>query len=563
MANYPGVLVPLVTTYVQSNNAQPYTVAGLPDFNKIPNAYKSSDPLAAGNLVHNHQTPKEEDHDGVLVYKYSDIFYNRVLVNPSLIALGDLVTEQQITVNVTNLFFTSKTLTSIDGVNVGGINIDGDSPPVSFGALQTFPYIVTVTTDGPPSINASYTFSFDAVDPDPVLSITGNRSLLFPYLFSDNSIETLTWNTNIIESYNGKEQRIKVKDSPRRKYQVSSYISGSEFARAGNLMYGWRGRSWVFPVFHEQRGIDLDIVSGNQTIQVSTINTEFTPGGFGVLYLNSRVFEVFEIDSITLTSITAVKPFANNYPSGTICVPARSSVILKDPTRNTPGYDSKVNIVFSLLGIEGTPDGSPSDIQYKNIDTIPDNFEILSSSIDNRITYNQRVDVVDYDTGLFDVTTPWKYTKLERQIRFIAEGLEEIWELRKWFSRRQGRLEPFWMPSFEPDLVPVTTGIIVSTMVVKDNEHARITQYRNNVRITKTDGTELFRSITGSAQTETDGEISISFNSPLGFDASEIVNIEYLGVNRLNTDNVRFQWLSNSVVIVDVQVKEISPDVVY
>ena len=85
--------------------------------------------IGSGTLT---QTPPdyvESNYSGVLGGSYGDIFYNRILLEPSNIDLGNLVASQTRQITVFNGNFSSQTLQSIVVVGDDGLTISGAIPP--------------------------------------------------------------------------------------------------------------------------------------------------------------------------------------------------------------------------------------------------------------------------------------------------------------------------------------------------------------------------------------------------------------------------------------------------
>lgn len=154
---------------------------------------------------------------GYIAPAFSDIFYNRILVEPVSIALGNLIAEQTRVIKVFNGYFEDRTLETIDQISVDGLMLVGDATPTTFAALQEREYTVTISLDGPPPIAAQYIFNFAGTDDDVTVNITGSRIVLIPYYGSAPATEILEWNTNTLIATDGSEQRVRLRTKPRQR----------------------------------------------------------------------------------------------------------------------------------------------------------------------------------------------------------------------------------------------------------------------------------------------------------------------------------------------------------
>ncbi|MCX8697818.1 hypothetical protein, partial [Gilliamella sp. B3000] len=71
------------------------------------------------------------------------------------------------------------------------------------------------------------------------------------------------------------------------------------------------------------------------------------------------------------------------------------------------------------------------------------------------ISFNQDIDLIDYETGVITRLKKWDKTKLARSLVFYLENLSQITAFKKLIYRLCGRFKPFW-------LCDETSALIVS-----------------------------------------------------------------------------------------------------
>ena len=559
MADKPGTIESSVLVVALSNNNNNGNI-GIVDFNRSGNIFvTSSVVIGTGRISATPVTYITSVETGIEAESYADIFYNRILVEPIFISLGNLITERQFTITVFNSYFENRTFDSLSGSNLDGILLTGPTVPLTLGPLQEIEYNLTVSLEGPPQINASYVLDFQGTEDDVTISITGNRIVLYPYLFQDQMTESLGWLTDIIKSNDGTEQRIKTRRAPRQSFAIQSFLDINENARGGNLLYGWRKREWAFPIFSEQRNISAPVIAGQNTVTADTSNASFRENGLAVLYKNERVFDVFLISTVAANSLITDQPIRNNYDESDIIVPVKIVRMTSDPRRTTRGWSSFLSANVEVIENFDEPVASSAITQYKNLDVLLENqFEIDKPGNEYDVIYSHRIDEIDFQTGKIEYVAPHTYTELRRTIRFFLTGLEEIWDFRGWLHRRSGRLVPFWMPSFENDFSIVTEGALGVSFLVENYQYQTQAFLRTNIIVFINDGTFLLREIVGSTL-NAQGFTEISVNSSINFIKEEILYISYLGQYRLDTDTVRLRWLQDNKATCDLLIREISP----
>lgn len=131
---------------------------------------------------------------GFTIRQFEQHWYHQIHLLPGKIILGNLLSTQMRQIEVWNAHFATKTLSAIVGENDGGIVLSGSSnPPTTFGMLSSRLYEVSISLDGPPVIEASFTFQFPGESPR--LSISGRRVVVFglrPH-WGESWLERLAW----------------------------------------------------------------------------------------------------------------------------------------------------------------------------------------------------------------------------------------------------------------------------------------------------------------------------------------------------------------------------------
>ena len=134
------------------------------------------------------------DHAGGLLRTIDLDWFDRWIVNPGSLDLGNILTTQVRQLELLNNFkrefrdweaFVNNAGAGIDATNLPGL-------PLNFAPLSSFVLNVQVSTAGPPSISGTLDFDIDQTPPDIlVVPVTGNRITLFQYRPQSPIKETL------------------------------------------------------------------------------------------------------------------------------------------------------------------------------------------------------------------------------------------------------------------------------------------------------------------------------------------------------------------------------------
>ena len=523
------------------------------DYSNTGSGHLASQTLLGGPLTDNGIQGFPVAHTGSFCPAYGDIFYNRIQVNPSPLDVGPIVEEKVFTIQVFNGFFTSRTLEDIVETNVAGIVLTGAARPIVLSGLQEIEYTVTVAPDvGPATIEGSYFFDFDTADQDQTILVIGARVLALPYLFQAGLSESLNWLTQVITSNDGSEQRVKLRNAPRQEFDFNIAIPNGLVAELDSLLYGWRGNSFGLPISSEGRFSTSPTSTSSPNIDVNTDYADFRVGGLAVIYNSPTDFEIISILSFTVNQIVATANLGKVFGLGALVMPMQVARLLANPTRQTDGERQRLNARFQVLdNIKLATVAAPD--QYKGLDIYLEQPLTIGDYL--RDTYTTRVDVIDFDTGVAETFAPWKKTKTHRVLGIQLDSLEEIWNFRLWLHRREGKSRPFWMPTFEVNFTLLTTGALDTELLVVNNGQKGVSDERDDIAI-KTTTEWAFREI--SSIVAQGDDLLMTLTATLGFDASTVEYISFMGRKRLASDRLEISWRGNNTASSAVPIIEIN-----
>lgn len=554
MAAFTGVLTPNITTGIPGNRAA--WLAAQTILVTTPAGHLGSLPPGSGTLTQVPPDYAESNYNGVLGGGYADIFYNRILLEPSDIDLGNLVSSQSRTITVFNGYFSNQTLQTITASGNDGLTLTGDlaPPDVPYGILEERTYTLAIDADGPPSVDAAYNFNFQGLD-QVRLTVVGSRIVVMPYYVNAPATERLQWLTNTIVSRNGTEQRISLRGKPRQSFSMSAFISPNELNRADNLLYGWREQFWALPVWSECR-VPSPVTVGDNVINVDTRYGDFRASSLAIIWKSPREFDVFEIQSLTTNTITLDRGVNDTYINASLA-PVRIARLAADPRRLTTGFRGRIETNFNVSDNPSyIPKVTPANEQYNGIAVYLEGPLLNREYVED--VYTQNIEVVDYQTGPIEVFSPWVNTKIDRQFALLFDGLQEVWEFKSFLAARKGKRVPFYMPTFENNLRIRGTGTLGTPIEVESDEIAGQGSTRTTIAVSLLDGTWLFRTIVGSS-IDSSGNTQVSLNIPLNVDAATIDFISFMGLKRLTSDQIEITWAPNNVANVVVPITEITP----
>lgn len=511
-----------------------------------------------GNDVWHEVTNRKTNFTGAkIASSYSDIFYNRILIEPVFVDFGNILSTQSIKIEIFNAYLENKILQTLlkSGFDEGTTYTDIITPN-TFLPLENRVTYLTASTMGEPQLDATLVFDWEGSIPSITIKAVGSRIVLFPVFFDSDVKEELLWATDVLNSYDGTEQRVRIRNQPRQRLNVRGYLNYDDRTRLDNLIWGWRKRVWAIPMWIEAR-VGSTVTKDSAVINVDTRYADFRIGGLAILFESAAKFDVFQIIALTTTTLTANRGIAKTFVNP-IVMPVRSARMVSDPVRKTSGNTGDISALFEVTDNIAFA-GSATAIQYNGLDTFFDEQLATGGDIHVEDNYEHRVDVIDTITGIVQTVSPWTYTRVNRTFEMIFEGPQAVWNLRQWLHRRSGRLVPFYGSNSEDAFRILSAGTIVESFSAFNNDYANQASARNNIAVYLKNGTMSIHKIV-AATTSADGtNVTVRFQPDLNQQVVNIKSIQLMTKKRLSSDNITLEWKADHKAFVKIPTTELKP----
>lgn len=363
--------------------------------------------------------------------------------------------------------------------------------------------------------------------------------------------ETLEFLTDLMEAYNGNEQRLQLRTKARQTYAYTMPLQAWHTAGAFNTEYGAIRKRWAVPIWTEAQYVGT-VLSNAPAIVCDTTNYDLRDESLAMLYAGCDKWQVVEIASAEPGQINLLSN-VNGFV-GAWLVPVRLGWIAGTVEKPTNGHNGKSTLTFEIDDtIALTPDVPPqylgNDIYYE--------AGLLSGDTISR-TVEKRLDKNDFDLGLVERRTPWTNTRFGTPYRRQIIGASEMREFKKWLYRRAGKFRPFWLPSFEVNMRPLNTGTITTTLLINADSYIDYAAVRTNIAIQTTAGAWLLRTVSNPVQIDA-SRIQLTLSSALNINVANIARICYLGLHRFDADRIEINWIGNNVAESEVRILELNP----
>lgn len=376
-------------------------------------------------------------------------------------------------------------------------------------------------------------------------------SLAFlPFIAEIPIVETLAWLSDSMESFDGSEQNIQLRNKPRQSFQYSIPIKLNTNPEAFNTAWGAIRNKWAIPQWTDLQIVG-NITAGASLVVCNTADYDLRDSSLAMLLDGCGNYQILEITTAAAGQIN-ISGTTNAF-RGAMLIPVRVGYATGAIQRPFSGFAGTLNLNFDVDDLKEVTPTAPD--QYLGEDIYYKASLLDSGKRDAAIT--KREDIIDYDLGLVGRRSPWLRPKFGSNYRSLTMTPAERTEFRNFLHRRQGKSRYFWLPTFDNNLRIKNTGTVTSTLVVWADSYIDYANNRTHVAI-EAGGVWYPRVI--SAPTPTDATtIQLTLSSALNVPASSITRVSYLGLNRLDTDTVDFNYNSPVSVESTVRLLELQP----
>lgn len=272
-------------------------------------------------------------------------------------------------------------------------------------------------------------------------------------------IEVLEWLTDVMRS-RGKEQRIALRQVPRRVWNLNHLFSQPEYSAARGLLRA--ETSFQVPDW-TQSVRDLTVAStGTVTLYFDTEGYDFNASASAILWNSPSSFEVVLVDavtdgSVTISGVTATRSNSRLLPL--LVAQAPEGLTVSRPAGRWSSGSVAMNLVTDVVvSAEEYP-------QYRDHDVLTVCPVVGNGQLEEGVIWPQ--DVVDNATSITAYVRRRSVPDESFMVRWHVFTKPALAALRQWLYSRMGRQRSFWASTFANDFeVAATIGASDTSITV-------------------------------------------------------------------------------------------------
>lgn len=469
-------------------------------------------------------------------------WYFRIHILPNDLALGNVVSNEVFTIGVWNAWIdTAQTLNSIVAFDATGTSLTGQpAPPLLFEPNQQLDYTLSIDPLGPPTIDATYTFTF-ADGEVVVLSMFGQRITAWALTpdWQTPPEEKLGWKTDKLRAWDGSEQRRALRISPRRNVKFATWMSKTDKQFVENQLFAWGALIWALPIWWDGQYLSVQSNPGDMLVLADTVGRDFVANGLAIILTDARTYEVIQLGTITPTQLNLVRSIVGTWTRGSKLYPIRSARLL-NATRITrdDGSLAEVEPEFQIVEACDWPPatGLPT---YRGAPVLEDSPSVTDTA---EGAYDRETFTIDNQTGALTVYDTAEIGFPNNSHNWFLEGKTAHTNFRSLLYLLKGAQGEIWVPSYESDLTLVVDIASSDTSIQCQNSGLALYAVklnRQDIRVELIAGTVYYRRITGAALiTPTTELVNLSSGFGVVIPRSSVRRISFMTLSCLASDEI-------------------------
>jgi hypothetical protein len=373
--------------------------------------------------------------------------------------------------------------------------------------------------------------------------------------------ETLEWLTDVQTAHDGTELRAKLRLAPRRSFAFAVTLKTHEAQRFDAFLHRHQMEPVFMPVwtdgyvFTSAGTSDTGFFESMPVPQASLL--DYRVGGSFIVLHGDGTHSTRVITSVGDTSVVFTSGGAVSFAPGDRIYPLRL-VELSDSVEVARITAGLIQAEVVARCVDDTSLASTSwPTKYLDVEVFdwqPNRVSPVAASI-SRLSV-----VLDQAIGSWRKFDRASRPFVSRANEFIVRGREDIAQLRTWLHRTEGRVGYFWAPNWQADLTIVEDiGASDTTIDVRrvdyDDSYGGLAS-REHIMIRTVSGTH-YRRVRSSAIIDATTE-RLTIDRPLfrNYARVEVLQVCWVDLSRIATDDVAFSWLSADVIGVQLGVRQ-------
>lgn len=485
-------------------------------------------------------------------------FYFRVWPLPRVVDVQNPLLDTNIPFQLWNAYLTPNEIDSIIPTDATGLTLDIDDTG-SLDTLELRTVNVQIHADAPISISALFTFDMEFGQT--AVSFIAVLADILPIAPETPVTEKLEWKTDIIQNYDGTEQRIALRPRPRRYFQMSLVLlNDADRKLIYDKLYQVATRELIVPSVQYQSRLKVATVVSDNKIYTNTRRADLRADEKVVIRTRAGTTYIYTVDEVFPDYVTITTALSQVLPVGSIVTNAFGTRMPNKSSLRMNAIDGRVNLALTVVNPRDQVAWPDSGVV---VPTFNDKLLLLrnpDASGESAEAFDVGLDIIDNETGKPAYFTNFVQPFVEGTRKYLVQTLldpDDIEMWRNFLDAIRGQQKSFYTPTYREDLIFYEAGdFLTGSIDVVGSEYPTLyadSESYKQVEIETSLGTYHLKVIAA----DNNGPFStLRFATPISDDLTgvEVIRISYLMLVRLANDTVTLTH-ENTYTMVDLSLR--------
>lgn len=251
---------------------------------------------------------------------FGTYFFDQVFLTPTVIDAGVVLQSDEFVFELWHSHEAPQALAAVSVAGDEGVELQGATAG-SLEPFKTYSYRVSFNQDfsGLVDYSAGFDFGFGI---EASFSLTASLATIIDERidWSTQPELRIQYMTEVIEAFDGTEQRISLRDKPRASLSYMYSLADEQQYRFDNKIGSTSGRM-IVPAWQLQCNLDQSVKAGDGQLVLSNMNASVEAASI-VLISEGDQYEILSVESAAGNAVTLKNLVKRNFSAGAIVVPA-------------------------------------------------------------------------------------------------------------------------------------------------------------------------------------------------------------------------------------------------